>query len=430
MSDPVFAAIAGLLFLASSFSAIASYTLRDFSRSRLDEICRGRNNGQRFGLILKRHEQTLLSVEFVYLVCTTVTAVFVAGRFGLWSPATTGTAAWFPFTAKWLLLLLTFLFTLVIFPRSLAQVVGEPLLYHTWPLLNGLQTAMRPAQMIVGGINTVLHRLCGRQEPSENDVATLTEEIRTVVDEGERDGLLESGARTMIHRIMELGDEDAAAVMTPRTDMFSISIDASFQDARSLLVQAGHTRVPVVGESTDDIVGILYAKDLLDYSHEDAPPLSEIVREPFYVPETTRIDDLLETMKRKHVHLAIVLDEYGGVAGLVTLEDVLEEIVGEIVDEYDPAEPEPIRRLGPGLAEVDARVHIDDLNEQLGCDLPEDQDYDTAGGFVFSFLGRIPATGETLTCHALRITVLEAGKRKILKLRIETDPALGGDEKP
>ena len=148
----------------------------------------------------------------------------------------------------------------------------------------------------------------------------------------------------MIDRVMELHDEDAAAVMTPRTDMICLRVDASLEDARRQLLEAGHTRVPVIGETTDDIVGILYAKDILGHLKVDvssAPGgLREVVREPFYVPETTGIDTLLETLKHEQVHLAIVLDEYGGVAGLVTLEDILEEIVGEIEDEYEPQEEE------------------------------------------------------------------------------------------
>jgi len=183
----------------------------------------------------------------------------------------------------------------------------------------------------------------------------------------------------------------------------------------------------VIGETTDDIIGILYAKDLLKHvnsTNDKTITLADIVREPFYVPETTGIANLLETMKRKRVHLAIVVDEYGGVAGLVTMEDVLEENVGEIVDEYDAAEGTGINTTGPNVTEVEARVHIDELNEQFDYCLPEEGDYDTIGGFVFTQLGRIPEPNDTLTWNLLRITVLEADKRKVGKLRIELDQSL------
>jgi CBS domain containing-hemolysin-like protein len=190
----------------------------------------------------------------------------------------------------------------------------------------------------------------------------------------------------------------------------------------------------VIGESTDDIKGILYAKDLLQYVDcppDEMPSISEICRDAMYVPETTGVDRLLETMNRKRVHMAIVLDEYGGVAGLVTMEDLLEEIVGEIVDEDDEEEVDPVRRLSPTINEVDGRVHIDDLVEEFNYDLPEDRDFDTIGGFVFSQLGRIPEVSETLEYGKLRFTILEADPRRILKLRIECDDSLnpvGRDE--
>jgi CBS domain containing-hemolysin-like protein len=183
----------------------------------------------------------------------------------------------------------------------------------------------------------------------------------------------------------------------------------------------------VIGESTDDIIGILYAKDLLNYLSSDGSStttLKEIVREPFYVPETTGIDTLLQMMKSQRVHLAIVLDEYGGVAGLATMEDILEEIVGEIVDEFDDAEAEQFRTISVGVIDVDARVHVDDVNERLKLELPDDRDYDTIGGFAYSVLGRIPASGESFHWEQTRFTIVEADKRKIMRLRIEVDSTL------
>jgi CBS domain containing-hemolysin-like protein len=274
--------------------------------------------------------------------------------------------------------------------------------------------------------DTFAHRLSGLGEPENGDVATLTEEIRTVVDEGQREGVLESTARTMIHRVIELSDEDAAAIMTPRTEMDCIPVESSLEEARQHLLDAGHSRMPVIASTTDDIVGILYAKDLLKHmakGNGQPTSLKAIVREPFYVPETTGIDRLLETMRRDRVHLAIVIDEYSGVAGLVTLEDILEEIVGEIIDEHDSEEDEQpeIKTVAPGVAEVDARVHIDDLNEQLGYDLPEHGDYDTFGGFVFAQLGHVPTISESFHWQNLRITVLSVDERRIHQLRIEVD---------
>jgi putative hemolysin len=212
--------------------------------------------------------------------------------------------------------------------------------------------------------------------------------------------------------------------MTPRTEMHVVQVDTPLSEARRVLLEGGHSRVPVVGETTDDIIGILYAKDLLRYVHEangQAATLRDIAREAIYVPETTGIDKLLERMKREHVHMAIVIDEYSGVAGLVTLEDILEEIVGEITDEYDEEEEEDILQIADNILEVDARVHVDELNELYQFDLPEDGDFETIGGFVFNHLGRVPKSRESFSWRNLQITVLNVGKRRINKLRIEVD---------
>jgi CBS domain containing-hemolysin-like protein len=291
-----------------------------------------------------------------------------------------------------------------------------------------LTVAMKLKLKVLYGFDRLIHRLAGMQEPPRHGgQSDLANEIRSVVDEGKREGVLEPEAGTMIHRVMELQEEDTAAIMTPRTEMNCISVDSTLEEARTRLLELGHSRIPVIGETTDDIIGILYAKDLLKHlnsTNDKTVKLADIVREPFYVPETTGIANLLETLKRKRVHLAIVVDEYGGVAGLVTMEDVLEEIVGEIVDEYDAMEGTGIQSTGPNVTEVEARVHIDDLNEQFDYGLPEDSDYDTIGGFVFTQLGRVPEPNDSLTWNLLRITVLEADKRKIGKLRIEVDHTL------
>ncbi len=205
--------------------------------------------------------------------------------------------------------------------------------------------------------------------------------------------------------------------------MECVPATATLEEARLLMVAGGHSRMPVIGSSPDDIVGILYAKELLRHmsaeNGDQSLSLKDVVREPFYVPETIGIDKLLESMKRRGVHIAIVIDEYSGVAGLVTMEDVLEEIVGEIVDEYDTADDTGIRQIGPNAVDVEPWVRIDDLDEQFQFDLPDDEDYDTVGGFVYAQLGRIPKRRETVAWKQLRVTVLEADKRRILKLRVE-----------
>ena len=427
MTDIVWPATFAFLLALSFCSALASYSLRGFSRSRLEELCDKADKPGRFSNILKRHEQVLLAVELLHVPAVLGVMFCILHWLAEGTAIPANPASWLLLGAEAVLIVLVLIITWVVFPWSVARVAGEPFLVRVWPTLSTVNALMSPAIVLAGQIDKFLHRLTGRKESQQGDAATLSEEIRTVVDEGQREGILESGARTMIHRVIELQHEDVAAIMTPRTDMVTIPVGVSLEAARVILLEAGHSRVPVIGNSTDDVIGILYAKDLLNHvtaDEENSAQLRDIVREPFYVPETTGTDKLLEMMQRRRVHLAIVLDEYGGVAGLVSMEDILEEIVGEIVDEYDTAQAERIHRIQPGVTEVDARVHIDDLNEQFSYELPEDGDFDTIGGFVCAELGRVPETGESLTWRQLRITILQADKRKTNTLRIEVDPSL------
>ena len=426
---PVVILCATLLMLIL-LSAVACHSLRSFSRNRLDEICEKNSTPDRFLEILRTWDAVLVGAQSVLAI---VSAVFVAIVVSAWDLAPTADAQpaagieWFNLAMKWLCLIGILLLTAIIFPRALANVVGERFLHRTWRLIQVASLPVRPVIWLATQVDMLLHRLSGLEEPDTNNPETLAAEIRTIVDAGQRAGAIDSNAHTMIDQVMDLKDADVASVMTPRTEMFCLRADLTIQEARQVVLEAGHTRLPLIGKSPDDILGILYAKDLLGYVTEigdSASPLTDVAREAFYVPETTSVDRLLETMNRKRVHMAVVLDEYGGVAGIVTMEDLLEEIVGEIVDEYDAEETDPIQRVSGAVNEVDARVHIDDLVEEFQYDLPLDRDYDTIGGFVFSHLGRIPKPDETFSWGQLRFTVLEADQRRLLKLRIEHDESL------
>jgi putative hemolysin len=425
------------LLLLILYASIACYSLRGFSRAELDELCEERGKGNRFLDILTNWEAALVACETVLVLSMLAYLSTVTINWDLLlqnGARPTSFSAWFDFGMRWVGLVLSLLLFVIIFPRSLAQVSGERFLYRGWPLIQSAVAVLRPAIGLATRVDTLFHRLYGVDQSDPNDPETLTDEIRTVVDAGERMGAINASTGSMIDQVMDLKDADVASVMTPRTETRFIRADMTIAEARAEILDSRHTRIPVIGESTDDIKGILYAKDLLQYVDcppEEMPSIAEICREAMYVPETTGVDRLLETMNRKRVHMAIVLDEYGGVAGLVTMEDLLEEIVGEIVDEDDEEEVDPVMRLSPTINEVDGRVHIDDLVEEFGYNLPDDRDFDTIGGFVFSQLGHIPKVSETLEYGTLRFTVLEADPRRILKLRIECDESLspvGRDE--
>lgn len=444
MPDSVIPITAAGCLALCSFLATAGYSLRNFSRSRLQQVCRDRHKSDRFGDILKHDEEALLACELLLTLGLTVgLGLLIAWRTGIDGPA--------PWTLRGALELLGvtvfLLIGLVAAPWSLSLVIGEWLLFRTWPLLSALRTATRPLIAVAEGLNTFLHRVAGREDPAPETVDSFAEELQSVVDEGEREGVVERRHGEMIQRVMELHEEDVQAVMTPRIDIVFLSADASLEEARRVIIDSGHSRIPLIGATADDIVGILYARDLLEHSrtvddlNRPAPQLPatpawetseaggpkadvtlrDLARDPLYVPETTSIERMLEQMKASRTHVAIVLDEYGGVTGLVTLEDLLEEIVGSIEDEFDERPEAQIHRVDDDTIDVDGRVHVDELNAEFSFDLPEDEDFDTVGGFVFSELGRIPASGEQFRWRDLDFTVLEADKRRIIKLRIHHD---------
>lgn len=249
---------------------------------------------------------------------------------------------------------------------------------------------------------------------------------------GEEPPAPETAEQEMIRGVMGLASKNVREIMIPRIDVVAVPTTIALNALVKVIDDAGHSRIPVYNETIDNIAGILYVKELLPFiAHKPRKfELKKMLHRPYFVPETMPLDDLLVEFKRRRLHLSCVVDEYGGFGGIITLEDIIEEIVGEIRDEYEAAEPEAIRRIDDRTVEVDGRVHIDELNEELGTHLPEDRDYDTVGGFLFSEMGKIPAAGEEWRYHNLCLRVLDAEPRKINRLRIEvlpdTEAAPGG----
>jgi len=232
-------------------------------------------------------------------------------------------------------------------------------------------------------------------------------ELRGLVDYLERSTGIEPGEREMVRSVFELGDTIVREVMVPRTDMVFIESDKSVEQALSLALRSGYSRIPVVGENEDDVVGIAYLKDIVAWSHdhpgaEATEKVTTVIRPPSYVPDSKPVDELLRQMQAQRNHVAIVIDEYGGTAGLVTIEDILEEIVGEITDEYDNERP-PVEWLSDGSARVTARLSVTELEELFGVVLGVD-DVETVAGLLAHQLGRVPIAGSTVTLRGLRLT--------------------------
>jgi CBS domain containing-hemolysin-like protein len=413
-------ALGGLI--ASCLAGIAARSLHSFSRHELEEICQAREKPELFADILRHHERVALGVEMVVaiLIALTVSAAM------LWAWLTIAPAdvsPWIVFVLSALVLgQLMAIFTIWL-PWSIARIAAAKFLFHTWPLWNMLGRIALPLVWSARVVDAILHRLAGRPR-QDADEDSFEEEIRTIVSEGHREGLLEEEAREMIEGVIELGDVPVSHIMTPRTDINMMSQDTPWDEAVEMVIDSGHTRVPVYDKTRDDIVGILYSKDLLPELAKGAPeerrPLAELLRKPLFVPDTKPVNDVLKLFQKSRTHIAVVLDEYGGVSGLVTIEDVLEEIVGEIDDEYDQKSEEQIRKIDDDTCEALGRAHVDHINELMSFDLPEEKDFDTIGGFVFAEFGRVPAAGETITWHdSVRITVLEASRRRVNRVRLQ-----------
>jgi len=318
-------------------------------------------------------------------------------------------------------------------PKQIGLAHAERVAMSTSRLLEVLGTLFSPLVAFLTWVTRHVSRLFGADVAAEERISS--EELRLIIEQGGEQGILEAEEEQMIHAVIELGDQRVHEVMIPRIAMVTLASTATFEDAIETVVEEGHSRIPVYEASVDEIVGILYAKDLLPFLKAGAPErpaMRTLLRTPVFVPESMSVDDLLHELQRRKVHLAIVLDEYGGTAGLVTIEDLLEEIVGEIQDEYDEEEP-LIVALSDDEARVDGRTAVDDLGSLFGTELAlEDEDeYDTVGGLIYHRIGGVPKPGDQVSVDGLTLTVESTdGRRvsKVLVVRTRSEDDRPGDD--
>jgi putative hemolysin len=332
--------------------------------------------------------------------------------------------------------LLLSLFTIVfgeLVPKSLALAHTERYALTLSAFVDFLLRPLSPLVTLLTFITSTVSRALGAGQMDEAQMST--QELRFIVERGAEQGTLEAEEEQMINAVIELGDRRVHEVMIPRIAIVAIPATATLEEAIDKVVEEGHSRIPVFEESVDEVIGILYAKDLLPFlkgPNQGRPNLRSLLRTPVFVPESMSIDDLLHEFQRRKVHLAIVLDEYGGTAGLVTIEDLLEEIVGEIQDEYDVEEP-MIVRISEDEARVDGRAAVDDLAElfdtQFG--LEDEDEYDTVGGLIYHRVGGIPSPGDQVEVDGLQLTVESTDGRRVGKVlvvrRRETAPVAVDD---
>ncbi len=417
VSDPAIWILLVACVLSCYFAA-CNIALKTFSRPRLLEQLEHRGQADRLDPFLEHRRKLLLITGVLHTGLSLAVLLAVLSyveRSGLQDHT------WAVYLIAFVVAgLLVSLLTVAV-PLSIARYHREKLLARSIPLLNACLLVLGPLAGALHAVDPVVRRLLGA-DADPNAETDLSDEILSVVEQHDNHGAVDERQKEMLEAIVEFPSTTAGQIMTPRTDVCGIEINASLDEIRATIGRDRHSRIPVFDDNLDQIIGILYAKDLIQFIGSDQPfELRSILRDAMMVPESKPLRELLAEFKARKVHLAIVLDEYGGTAGLVTIEDILEEIVGEIHDEYEPTDDTPhIRRSEDGqAADVDARVYIDDLNDELDLDLPEDKDYDTVGGFVFSTLGHIPDVGEQFEYHHARFTVTGAQRTKVTSVRIE-----------
>ncbi len=316
-------------------------------------------------------------------------------------------------------------------PKRIAMQIPEKVSFRSIGILLFIAAAAKPFVKILSFSTNLIVRLCGF-DPHASQKLVTEEEIRMLVDVGGERGVIEKDQKDMINNIFEFDDIDVSDIMTHRTNIFAVELEDSIDDVIKIAIDEGYSRIPVYDEDPDNIVGIVYVKDLLKYIGNDMPEehmLHDIMRKAHYVPETKLCGELFKEMTASHVQMAVVVDEYGGTAGLVTFEDLLESIVGNIQDEYDN-EAEEIHKIDDNTFTIDGVVAIDEVEDLVDTNIPEG-DYDTLAGFVISLLGFLPQDKEmnVVEYENLRFTVLNVGERRIGKIKVEILPPVEIEEK-
>ena len=416
-----------ILLLFNSLLAAARSALVGASRARLRQMVESGSGGAALALRVAEGATPLIAtVRLVQTGLRFIAAGLIAVEF---EPALEGQLAQLPWLAEQAgplaLLLLMLLAALLVV--SLGELLPEAWVLRApeqWavvfaPLIAGLQWLLGPFVSLVLFLSSrVTQPLAGRQMPFVTE-----EEIKTMVDAGEEGGVIEEEEKEMIYSIFQIGDTMAREIMVPRIDVLALDVDTPVQQAVDAVMAAGHSRVPVYQGSIDNIVGLLYAKDLLRaWKDGDQPAgLRDLLRPAYFVPETKKVDELLAELQQKRIHLAVVVDEYGGTAGIVTLEDIVEEIVGEIRDEYDINEEAMFERVNDDEYVFDARIDLDEVNDRLRLELPSGES-DSLGGFIYGQLGHVPAPAEKINTDRAEFEVLSVAGRRIRKVRVRRRP--------
>jgi CBS domain containing-hemolysin-like protein len=405
-----------MLLLIQGFLVSLGRALRTYSRSRLEEVCQAHHRPRRVDAIAHDDEETERAAESLAVV------------FGLTLAALVAIVANGLLPRLNLELALVLAVGISIFVHLTASVIGrvwaETLLDALWPAATMVRTVALPLTFSADLVEKVASRLAGADESQPRPASVEVEFQPDPDDPDDVETELPESTRAILEHVVALTRRDASEIMTPSSSMVVLPATSSARQASKAFRETGLSRIPMFGENRDDILGILYAKDLFpamtEAEYPDAVVPRKMIRPAYFVPETKNANDLLNELRARRSQIAIVLDEYGGVAGLVTLEDLLESLVGPIDDEHDVPTPEdPVVPLGGSRYEVDATVPLEEINDRLGLRLPTDGDFQTVGGFAFNALGRLPSKGESFRSDGVQFTVTEVGDHSIRRVQLD-----------
>jgi putative hemolysin len=418
--------VIALLILLNGVFVAAEFSLVTVRRSRIEQLMDEGNAGARRVNRLKSEPGRFLAVVQLGLTFVGFLAAAFAGAsiVGDLERVLATVPVLAPSAGVISLLVVTALvslFTIVfgeLVPKALALAHAERMALIFAGPVDLIGRLLGPLVWLLTSLTQAITRVFGIAEYQQERVTA--EELMILVERGGQQGVIEAEEQQMIGAVLELGEQRIHEVMVPRIDIKAVPASIPLDDLVDTIVREGHSRIPVYEESIDNVMGILYAKDLLPYlAKGDTPPITSILRTPLFVPESISVDDLLHNFQRRKVHIAIVLDEYGGTAGLVTIEDLIEEIVGEIQDEYDVEEP-MIVPLSENEARFDGRASVDDLAEHFGIPLDgaDREQYDTVGGLVYHEIGGVPNVGDEVKVDGLTLTVESTDGRRVGKLLV------------
>ncbi|MGZ6269865.1 MAG: hemolysin family protein [Candidatus Limnocylindrales bacterium] len=415
-----------VLVMVNGVFVAAEISLVTLRRSRLEQLVdEGSQAALRVRRLVDQPSRFLAVIQVVVTFIGFLASAFAAVSLARALEASLAQAeALRPYAGVLALVVVTVLlsaFTIVfgeLVPKTLALAHPDRFALALSGPVDLLGRLLAPVVWVLTGLTARIAGLFGADASQASRIST--EELMLIVERGGQQGVLEAEEEQMIHAVIELGDRRLHEVMVPRIDIVGLHAGGTFEEAIDTIVDAGHSRIPVYEESVDEVIGILYAKDLLPFvkAGVDRPSLRSLLRTPLFVPESMTIDDLLHELQRRKVHIAIVVDEYGGTAGLVTIEDLLEEIVGEIQDEYDVEEPISVR-LSDDEVRIDGRAPVDDLAElfDMELELADQDEYDTVGGLIYHRIGGVPKPGDRVFLQdGLSLTVETTDGRRVGKV--------------